>query len=74
MSKTLHIDDIEISSFAAPTANDIAVFDSLNDEQYQALLVREIEKGLQSGISDATMEDVWQRALRRVKANASDVL
>lgn len=66
MSATARIDHIKISSLAAPSPEDVAVLQSLSDEQYRALLSREIDKGLRSGVSTAGIEDIWQRAMRRV--------
>jgi hypothetical protein len=76
MSASIDIDTIKISSWAAPTAEDEAILEGLTDEQYRALLRREIRKGFDSGISSKTMDDVWQEALRKVKATAraSDAL
>lgn len=71
MSKRVDIDGIHIASWAAPTDEDIAVLESLTDEQHHALLSREIEKGFSSGPADRSDVDaVWQEALRRVKAKA----
>ena len=62
--------DIEISSFAAPTADDIALLESLSDSQRKAVIAREIRKGIDSGLSEMTMEDIWAEALNRVMAKA----
>lgn len=71
MSERVNIDDIKITSWAAPTAEDIALLESLTDEQHNALLRREIEKGFSSGPADRSDKDaVWREALRRVKAKA----
>lgn len=70
MKAAADIDHIKISSFAAPTAEDIAVFESLTDAQRAELIRREVQRGIDSGVSDKTMADVWSEALRRVKAKA----
>jgi hypothetical protein len=44
----------KISSFATPTEEDIALFESLSPEQQLALLRAEIDKGFASGLSDKT--------------------
>ncbi len=62
--------EIEISSFAAPTREDIAQLAGLSEAQRRALIEREIQKGIDSGISEMTMQDIWREALRRVKAKA----
>ena len=64
------IENIQISSWAAPTPEDIAVLKSLPDAQRQELVARQIEKGFESGISDMTKDDIWNEAVRRVKAKA----
>ena len=59
------VPDVNISSFAAPTEEDIAVFNALSDDEKRALLLAEIEKGRASGISERSMDDLWAEALRR---------
>ena len=59
------VPDVNISSFAAPTEEDIAVFNTLSDDEKRALLLAEIEKGRASGISERSMDDLWAEALRR---------
>lgn len=57
--------DVKISSFAAPTEDDIAVWNALSDDEKRAMLDHEIEKGAASGISDKSMDDIWHEALKR---------
>ena len=61
---------LEISSFAAPTAEDIARLERLSDSERSAVIAREIRKGIESGISETTMADIWAEALRRTTAKA----
>lgn len=69
---TGNIPDIDITSFAAPTAEDITRFESLTDAQRRALIDREIQKGLDSGLSNRSMEDIWAEARRRLEAKAHE--
>lgn len=62
--------DIEISSFAAPTTEDIARLERLTDAQRRAVVAREIRKGIESGASKLTMEDIWAEALRQMVAKS----
>ena len=62
--------DVKISSFAAPTAKDISLLEGLSDSQRKAVIAREIQKGIDSGVSEMTMEDIWSEALSRVMAKA----
>ena len=64
MSQTV-LPDVKISSFAAPTDDDIAVWETLTDDEKRALLHHELDLAKASGISDKTMDDIWHEALRR---------
>lgn len=64
-ANTVEIDRIRISSFAAPSDEDLALLASLSDDEKAALLRREVLKGSRSGWSGRTMEEIWQEALRR---------
>ena len=63
-------EEIEISSFAAPTAEDVALLERLTESECKDLIAREIRKGIESGISETTMADIWAEALRRTTAKA----
>lgn len=58
----------KISSFVNPTEEDIAVLESLSSEQRLELLRAEIEKGVASGVSNRTMDQILAAA--RAKARA----
>jgi hypothetical protein len=58
----------KISSFVNPTDEDIAVLESLSSEQRLELLRAEIEKGVASGVSNRTMDQILAAA--RAKARA----
>jgi hypothetical protein len=59
----------KISSFATPTQEDIALFESLPLEQQRELLRAEIEKGFDSGIANESFEKIIAeaRAERRAR-------
>lgn len=63
--------DVVISSWAAPTESDLVVLDALSDAQFRALLESELLKGLESGISEKSMTDLWREAKSRTKASNS---
>jgi hypothetical protein len=68
MSNSTTLDDIHISSFAAPTAQDLAVFDSLSPAQQRALVEREIEKGFQGepvALTETLSDELFQQAMKR---------
>jgi hypothetical protein len=48
----------KISSFAAPTEEDIAYFESLPAAQQRALVRAEIDKGIASGLSDRSFDEI----------------
>jgi len=47
-----------ISSFAAPTPQDKAIFEQLSPEEQRALLTAEIEKGLQGAPRKVTADEI----------------
>ena len=52
----------KISSFAAPTEDDLAYFDSLPDSERLALLRAEIDKGIASGVCARTFDEIVAEA------------
>jgi hypothetical protein len=48
----------KISSYAAPTEDDLAYFESLPEGERRALLRAEIEKGIASGLSHRTFQEI----------------
>lgn len=64
--------DVDIGSFAAPTPQDIARFEALSGAERKALIDRELQKGVESGVSEMTLEDIWAEARRRVQAKARE--
>ncbi|MEO1322834.1 MAG: hypothetical protein AAFV59_07495 [Pseudomonadota bacterium] len=70
MSELADISNIEFSSHTFPTEEDMKLWHSLSPEQQKAILLRDIDRGLASGISRETHEDLFQRALNHL-AHAS---
>ena len=64
--------ETDISSFAAPTPEDIARFEALSEAERKALIGSELQKGIESGVSEMTMEDVWTEARQKVQAKARE--
>jgi hypothetical protein len=58
----------KISSFVAPTEDDIAYFESLPATEQNALLKAEIDKGFASPLSERTFEQVVADARSRFEA------
>jgi hypothetical protein len=58
MSKSDILDETTLTSFAAPTAKDLALFDALSPEQQRALVARELQKGFDGEIETVTPETV----------------
>jgi hypothetical protein len=48
----------KISSFAAPTEDDLAYFESLSPNERRALLRAELDKGVASGLSSKTFDEI----------------
>ena len=58
----------KISSFAAPTEEDLAYFESLPPSEQRALLQAELEKGVTSGVSSKTFDEIIAEARARFTA------
>ena len=57
------------TSFAAPTEEDIALFQSLSEDEQRAIIEDEIGKGMRSETRELTpelREQIWQEALALV--------
>ncbi|MEO0819826.1 MAG: hypothetical protein AAF074_05275 [Pseudomonadota bacterium] len=66
MSKT----EVKISSFAAPTDDDIALFEALSIEERRALIDAELEKGLAGEpvpLDDTLKDEISARVSERLK-------
>ena len=52
----------KISSFAAPTEDDLAYFESLSPSEQRALLRTELDKSVASGLSSKTFDEIVAEA------------
>ena len=64
---TPSLDSIEISSLAAPTEADLALFARLTPEQRRALVTRELARGLEGEAVVADPDAIWREAVARAK-------
>ena len=62
----------KISSFAAPTEDDLAYFESLSPNEQRALLRAELDKGLASGLSSKTFDEIVAEARAKFAARRSN--
>jgi len=58
----------KISSFAAPTEDDLAYFESLSPSEQRALLRAELDKGMASGLSTKTFGEIITEARAKFAA------
>ena len=56
----------KISSFAVPTAHDLATFERLTPEEKRELLAAEIEKGLEGTPRKVSAEDIMAAVRARL--------
>jgi len=63
-----HTNSRKISSFAAPTDEELAWFESLSPEEQRALLRAEIDKGFE-GLSDRSFDEIIAKARARCAGN-----
>jgi hypothetical protein len=52
----------KISSFVTPTEDDVAYFDSLSESEQRTLLRAELDRGIASGLSNKTFEEILAEA------------
>ena len=69
MTETYLNGKITVTSLAAPTANDIEKLQALSKEDRDALLNEALEHGRNSGVSDKTVDEIWDSALLKAKKN-----
>ena len=67
MAETYLNGKITLTSLAAPTAGDMAKVRELSDDDRKALAQEALERGRNSPISDATVDDVWNDALAEAR-------
>lgn len=68
MSETYLNGKITITSLSAPTANDLEKLRALSEEDRNTLLNEALERGRNSGVSDKTVDEIWDSALLKAKA------
>lgn len=67
MGETYLNGKITLTSLAAPTAEDMAKVNQLSAGDREALAREAIERGRNSPISSATVDDVWNEALAEAR-------
>lgn len=67
MEKTYLNGKITLSSLAAPSDEDIQKINALSDEDRNALLHEALEASDHSPISDASVDDIWDSAVKRAE-------
>ncbi len=67
MSETYLDGKINITSLAAPTPDGIKKLRTLSAEDHRALLVEALKRGEESGISDKTVDEIWDSARQRAQ-------
>ncbi len=66
--ETLDISHIRFTSMAQPTDEDVALWDSLTDDEKNAVLDREIDEAMASGIAPKqTMAEIIEEAKAEMK-------
>lgn len=71
MSKLADVHPVLLSSTVLPTADDLLMWESLGDAEKRAYLDSEIAEARRRGVSEKTIDDLWQDAQRiAVKPNA----
>lgn len=71
MAETYLNGKLMISSLAAPTAEDMEKVQALSNDDRRALMDEALERGRISPISDATVDDVWGRAVAKARATTA---
>ncbi|MEM9375603.1 MAG: hypothetical protein AAGA72_05245 [Pseudomonadota bacterium] len=62
---------VTVSSLAAPSEEDLRVLNALSEEDRRALIDEALERGRNSGISDRTVDDAFESALKRYRQSQS---
>ena len=71
MTTKTDISKITFTSKAFPTADDMALWDSLSPDEKLAVIERDEEAGFQSGVVELeTLEQRFQRVLAKMPVNA----
>jgi hypothetical protein len=61
----------KVSSFVAPTEDDLAYFDGLSASEQRALLQAEIDKGFTGGLGNRTFDEIVAEARASTEARRS---
>lgn len=59
---------ISLTSLASPTSDDLAKIRQLSDVDRNALMTEALDRGRNSPLSDATVDDVWNDAFEEARA------
>jgi hypothetical protein len=68
MSETFLNGKITVTPLAAPTSEDFAKQRALYSKERSTLLSEAIERGLYSGVSTKTVDEIWDSARQKAKA------
>ena len=68
MSETYLNGKIIVTSLAAPTTADMEKVCALSESERRALLDEALERDRPSGLSDKTVDEIWDSALKKAKA------
>ena len=58
-----------MGSAATPTETERAAFEKLTPEEKRIFLDSELKKGLKSGVSEKSMDELWEEAKREAEAS-----
>ena len=61
---------IEFGSTATPTDTELEAFAALTEEEQRAIIKAELDKGLSSGVSDKSVDEILQEVRARHRKHA----
>ena len=70
MSETYLNGKITVTSLAAPNDEDIAKIRALSPEEHRAMIRESLLVGENSGISDRTVDEIYESAVRKARKSA----
>jgi len=68
MSETYLNGKITVTSLAAPTVEDMKKVRALSESDRRALLDEALERARNSALSDKTVDEIWDSALKKARA------
>ena len=68
MTETYLNGKITVTSLAAPTVDDLEKIQALSQEDRQALLDEALALGRNAQLSNKTVDEIWDSALKKAKA------